>query len=187
PRAEERSREQDRRSAGARRADRAGEASARSVLRGQGAGSGSNLSPTSGTDHSSVWTFLADPAKLPISNLRMRRLCFPGREPGEPFPLHPHGARMTAPTPPEEPHDRPAGVAWRVSDAVSEVGERVVEAVKPRLRGWVHAGAAPFVLIASIVLIALAPPVAPRVAATVFGVSAVLLFGTSAVYHRGTW
>ncbi len=59
--------------------------------------------------------------------------------------------------------------------------------IKPRLRGWIHAVAAPLVLAASIVLAVLAPPVAPRVAVVVFGISAVLMFGTSAVYHLGTW
>ena len=64
---------------------------------------------------------------------------------------------------------------------------RPAAALKPRLRGWIHAGTAPFALAASVVLVVLAPPVAPRVACAVFGLSAVLLFGTSAVYHRGTW
>ncbi len=95
---------------------------------------------------------------------------------------------------PDEHRDTPAGlvdqVGGAVGDAVSGAAERVGEvaaAIKPRLRGWIHAGVAPFVLAASIVLVALAPPVAPRVAAAVFGLSAVMLFGTSAVYHRGNW
>ncbi|MDT0165243.1 hemolysin III family protein [Actinotalea sp. AC32] len=65
--------------------------------------------------------------------------------------------------------------------------ERVAEAVKPRLRGWVHAGMAPLVVAASVALVALAPTTAGKVSSAVFGVSAILLFGTSAVYHRGTW
>src|SRR5690606_32496285 len=103
------------------------------------------------------------------------------------------GARMTARSAPDHEPERATDVAPvsdTVADAVDEVAERaseVVAAIKPRLRGWIHAGTAPFVLAASIVLVALAPPVAPRVAAAVFGLSAVLLFGTSAVYHRGSW
>nr|WP_125774855.1 hemolysin III family protein [Antribacter gilvus] len=62
-----------------------------------------------------------------------------------------------------------------------------VEQIKPRLRGWIHAATFPLALGASIVLIVLAPPVAGKVASAVFGLSACLLFGTSAVYHRGTW
>jgi len=95
----------------------------------------------------------------------------------------------TRPSPePRRDGQRTAGEA--LSEAVSEAGERASEvaaAIKPRLRGWIHAGIAPFVLAASIVLVVLAPPLAPRVAAAVFGLSAVLLFGTSAVYHRGSW
>lgn len=63
----------------------------------------------------------------------------------------------------------------------------IVEAVKPRLRGWVHSVTAPVVLVAAVALVALAPTTAGKVSTGVFGVSAVLLFGTSAVYHRGTW
>ena len=33
----------------------------------------------------------------------------------------------------------------------------------------------------------LAPPVAGKVSCAIFGLSACLLFGTSAVYHRGNW
>jgi len=63
----------------------------------------------------------------------------------------------------------------------------VVDAVKPRLRGWIHAGTAPLAVVGGAVLTALTPATAPRVAVLVFAITAVLLFGTSAVYHRGTW
>lgn len=59
--------------------------------------------------------------------------------------------------------------------------------IKPRLRGWLHAGAAPFALAAGIVLVALAPTTATRVASAVYALTGVLLFGVSAVYHRGNW
>lgn len=65
--------------------------------------------------------------------------------------------------------------------------EAVVDAVKPHLRGWLHLVMAPLALAAGIVLIALAPGSGPRWAATVFTITAALLFGTSAVYHRGQW
>lgn len=65
--------------------------------------------------------------------------------------------------------------------------EHVMDAVKPRLRGWVHAGMTPLVVAASVALVALAPTTAGKVSGTVFGLSAIMLFGTSAVYHRGTW
>lgn len=71
--------------------------------------------------------------------------------------------------------------------AASTVVDEVVAAVKPHLRGWLHAGSTPLVLAAGIVLVALAPTTTSRVSSAVFVVTAVLLFGTSAVYHRGTW
>lgn len=72
-------------------------------------------------------------------------------------------------------------------EGVRERAAAALDAVKPRLRGWIHAGVAPFVLAAAIVLVALSPTTPARLANVVFGVSAVLLFGTSAVYHRGRW
>jgi len=59
--------------------------------------------------------------------------------------------------------------------------------VKPRLRGWLHLGTAPVTLAAGIVLIALSPTAATRWGSVVYVVSAVMLFTTSAIYHRGRW
>jgi hemolysin III len=65
--------------------------------------------------------------------------------------------------------------------------ETVVDAVKPKLRGWLHAAMVPLTVAAGVVLIVLAPNTPARIAAAVFSVTAWLLFGTSAVYHRGNW
>jgi hemolysin III len=59
--------------------------------------------------------------------------------------------------------------------------------VKPRLRGWLHAGAAPFVLACAIVLVSLSRGAAEIASTSVYAVSIVLLFTVSAIYHRGTW
>jgi len=78
----------------------------------------------------------------------------------------------------------------RVGDSMGEAVTAVtdaVAAVKPKLRGWLHLATFPLVVAAGIVLIALAPTTAGRVTASVFTVSAALLFGTSALYHRGNW
>ena len=94
--------------------------------------------------------------------------------------------------------DRPTGrldeVTNRVSETLQDIStsvsstvEKVEKKVKPRLRGWIHAGTFPLALAAGIVLIALAPTTAGKISASVFGLSACLLFGVSAVYHRGTW
>ncbi|MFD1504271.1 hemolysin III family protein [Georgenia yuyongxinii] len=81
-------------------------------------------------------------------------------------------------------------------DAATDVGtppepadgvRRVADAVKPRLRGWLHTGTAPLALVAGVVLVVLAPTTAGKVSTAVFALSAVVLFGCSAVYHRGTW
>lgn len=72
-------------------------------------------------------------------------------------------------------------------ECVGDRVEGVVAAVKPHLRGWLHAGTFPLVLAAGIVLVVLAPTSAGKVSAGVFMVTAAMLFGTSAVYHRGHW
>jgi hemolysin III len=63
----------------------------------------------------------------------------------------------------------------------------VLEAVKPRLRGWLHAGMAPLALAGGIVLICLAATPAGVIGGAVFLAASVLLFGISGLYHRGTW
>lgn len=77
-------------------------------------------------------------------------------------------------------------VGEAVGDA-REAAQGIVEELKPKLRGWLHAGMAPLALIAGLVLIVLAPSQNGRITAAVFTLTAVLLFGTSAVYHRGRW
>ncbi len=73
-----------------------------------------------------------------------------------------------------------------VAQTAKSVGT-AVEALKPKLRGWIHAATTPLALAAGIVLIVLSPPVAGKVAAAVFMVTSLSLFGMSAIYHRGKW
>ena len=70
--------------------------------------------------------------------------------------------------------------------AATAVADPRVEAVKPHLRGWLHAGMAPISVVLGIVLVALSPP-PYRWAAALYSVTAVMLFGTSALYHRFNW
>ena len=72
-------------------------------------------------------------------------------------------------------------------EALEHRVETALEHVKPHLRGWLHAGMTPVALLAGIVLVVLAGTTKEKVSAAVFAGTAVLLFGTSAVYHRGTW
>jgi hemolysin III len=65
--------------------------------------------------------------------------------------------------------------------------EEIAQSVKPRLRGWLHAGTFPAVLVAGLVLVALGPTLSARLAAAVYALTSALLFGVSALYHRGHW
>jgi len=57
-------------------------------------------------------------------------------------------------------------------------------AVAPRLRGVLHAGAFPVAAAAGVVLVTHAPTGPARLAAAVYGVAGMALFGVSAAYHR---
>lgn len=70
---------------------------------------------------------------------------------------------------------------------VEEIVGEVAEAVRPRLRGWLHLGTFPLAAVAGIALVALAPEGRARLACAVYVVTSVLMFGVSAAYHRGSW
>jgi hemolysin III len=55
---------------------------------------------------------------------------------------------------------------------------------KPTWRGWIHAATAPIALAAGVLLVMLADGPAAKWSSAVFAVTSLLLFGTSAVYHR---
>lgn len=76
--------------------------------------------------------------------------------------------------------------ADRTDGGTDAVGA-VARIVKPKLRGWLHAGMAPLATAGGIVLVALAPDASSRAAAAVYLVASLLLFGTSAIYHRFSW
>lgn len=57
----------------------------------------------------------------------------------------------------------------------------------PRLRGVLHAVAAPLAVIGGLALILVADSPAMRVAVAVFVATSVALFATSATYHMGDW
>lgn len=59
--------------------------------------------------------------------------------------------------------------------------------IKPKLRGWLHAGTFPLAVAATVILIISSPDNATRLACLVFGIASCMLFGTSAVYHLGSW
>jgi hemolysin III len=73
------------------------------------------------------------------------------------------------------------------AEHVADSAERVVDAVKPHLRGWLHTVTFPLAVIGGVALVVLAPNTPARVCAGVYTLTAALLFGTSGIYHRGSW
>lgn len=58
---------------------------------------------------------------------------------------------------------------------------------KPRLRGWLHAGWASLLQVLGLILLVATPTLIGRIGVAIYLVSATILFGMSAVYHRGNW
>jgi hemolysin III len=58
---------------------------------------------------------------------------------------------------------------------------------KPTWRGWLHAGMAPLVLVAGVLVVVLAQGIAAKVTTAIYVFTGVMLFGTSALYHRFDW
>lgn len=78
----------------------------------------------------------------------------------------------------------------RVRAGLENIGDQISETiadVKPRLRGWLHLASTPVILVAGIVLVAMSPTATTRIGSALYAGTALLLFGVSAVYHRGTW
>jgi hemolysin III len=73
-----------------------------------------------------------------------------------------------------------------VTDTTS-TATAALSAAKPVLRGWLHLVAFPMASLAGLVLIILAPAGRARISVTIFTLTAALLFGVSALYHRGNW
>ncbi len=77
--------------------------------------------------------------------------------------------------------------AHEAADQVRKKVRYVKDEVKPKLRGWLHAGTTPLALAAGVVLIVLSPTLTTRVGSAIFAFTAFLLFTVSAIYHRGNW
>lgn len=72
-----------------------------------------------------------------------------------------------------------------LDDAAVRLAELLT--IKPKWRGWIHTVTAPLALAAGIVLVLLAPTVDRKITSAIYAATGVLLFGVSAVYHRGNW
>lgn len=87
-----------------------------------------------------------------------------------------------------QPHNQPPAqpsALSQVRGSVDDAVGQIKEVIKPLLRGWLHLGVLPVALVAGIVLVSVAPTARARWACAVYALSVVLLFGISALYHRG--
>jgi hemolysin III len=75
----------------------------------------------------------------------------------------------------------------RIEDRIEQGLDTVRDLIKPKLRGWLHAGTFPLSVLLGAILVVLAPDDRARASSAIFAVTASLLFGVSALYHRGTW
>ncbi|MCL2482159.1 MAG: hemolysin III family protein [Propionibacteriaceae bacterium] len=66
-------------------------------------------------------------------------------------------------------------------------GATAIVDVKPKLRGWLHAGTVPLITAGIIVLICVAPGGVAKASLAIYLGCAVLLFANSATYHIGRW
>lgn len=97
-----------------------------------------------------------------------------------------HSDSSGAPHKPQPKDDNtPGAERTPVDEAAVRLAELLM--IKPKWRGWIHAVAAPFALAAGIALVALAPTADRKITSAVYAATGVLLFGVSAVYHRGNW
>jgi hemolysin III len=74
-----------------------------------------------------------------------------------------------------------------VSIPASERLRDAAREIKPKLRGWLHLLAFPLSLVAGGVLVILSDGERNKIATGVFAISSSLLFGSSALFHRGHW
>ncbi len=58
---------------------------------------------------------------------------------------------------------------------------------KPSWRGWIHAGTFPVAVVLGVILLVFADGTVAKTGSAVFFVASLLLFGTSALYHRINW
>ncbi|MBT2555115.1 hemolysin III family protein [Arthrobacter sp. ISL-5] len=87
------------------------------------------------------------------------------------------------------PPDGSSGAPEPQSSALDGAAVRIAELlmIKPKWRGWIHTVTAPLALAAGVILVVLAPTPDRKVTSAIYALTGVLLFGISAVYHRGNW
>ena len=102
-------------------------------------------------------------------------------QPGAAAPT-PYDPALAGPTPVARPTR-----ASRRNAALRRELTKLAGQIRPRWRGWIHAGAFPLSIVGGLALVIVSPTIASRIAAALFTLTGMLLFGTSAVYHAGRW
>lgn len=88
---------------------------------------------------------------------------------------------------PRESHSGDRVRIARRRSALRRELDKLAGQVKPKLRGWFHAAAFPLAILGGLALVIISPTIESRLAAAIFAITGMLLFGTSAIYHRGRW
>ena len=99
--------------------------------------------------------------------------------------MNSNSPQASQPSSPEDRNPAEGTGPNAVDDAAVRLAELLM--IKPKWRGWIHTVTAPLALAAGIVLVVLAPTADRKITSAVFAATGVLLFGVSAVYHRGNW
>lgn len=68
-----------------------------------------------------------------------------------------------------------------------DLADRIIDEIKPHLRGWLHAVTTPLAFVSFLVMLVISESVLARVGVAVYMLSAITLFGVSGVYHTGKW
>jgi len=66
-------------------------------------------------------------------------------------------------------------------------GDEILGFTKPQLRGMLHLVAFPLSIVSGIVVTVIAKGTTATIGAAIYALSGVILFGVSALYHRGHW
>lgn len=106
--------------------------------------------------------------------------------------MSPHPSEPAGRRPRRSPHSAAPTITGTVSGSrllarLASTEDHPPVPRKPLLRGWIHAAFTPVVSVLGLLAVLLAPSPQLRIACAVFGVTGLLLFGVSGVYHRGYW
>ena len=96
---------------------------------------------------------------------------------------------MTLPTSAEHPTASPstAGATQLPDNSPKTVREQIEVITKPLWRGWIHTVSAPLAAVLGTMLFAFTDSARAVTAVVIYTACSIVLFGMSALYHRGAW